>query len=700
VSGGRKKPATPARRPAGRRAAGAAAPPRPSGPDRRWHSLLASAPALLLSVDREGRVLYASRPFDGDSARPAVGSNFCEVLEAPFQEPFRSALAAAIDSATPGALEIKTTLPADPAVWYHASVARLDEGGTEAAQVLLTEITAQKSTEEALHRSERDYRNLFENASDALLIFEPETGIIQEVNRKACETYGLPRSKIIGRSVQSVTRGPDFGEAEVEKLLREGSIDNFASVHYAGDGMPIDMLVSASTVNYGGRQAILSIHRDVTDKKRVEKQIERLANQDVLTGLANRRLFADHLDLALSHARRDGSSLGILFLDLDRFKVVNDSLGHKVGDQLLQMVAVRLARLIRAGDTLARLGGDEFVLLLHRIERPEDASLVARKILEVFRRPFRLGEHDLYVTASIGVSVFPRDGTDAEMLIRRADVAMYRAKQQGRDTFQVDDGGGQDGLERLSLETGIRKGLESGEFVAYYQPIVNLPWERVVGVEALLRWRNPERGLLLPSDFVPLAEEIGVITNLGELVLKSACAQVHQWQRAGSRELRLSVNYSARQLQQPDAAAAVARILEETGLDPASLALEITESVAMQNLESTLRTLADLKKLGVGILLDDFGTGYSSLAYLRKFPIDAIKIDQSFVRGLIANPDDASIARAAIVMAHELRMSVIAEGVETMAQRDFLLQSSCDEMQGNLFSEPLPPEELETRLIV
>ena len=684
------------RRPKPRRAGS----PQPAGGAARRESAQ-EVPALLLRLDEGGRILSANRPFAGISAGELSGRAVGDFLESTSHEELRIALARVFSEGTRVELELQASASADGTVWYHAGLAagpRRGELAPESAQILLTEITPYKRTEEALRRSEQDYRNLFEHASDALLIFEPETGIIREVNRKGCETYGLPRSRIVGRSVQSVTRGPDFGEAEIERLLKDGSIDNFASTHFAGDGMPIDMLISASTVNYGGRPAVLAIHRDVTEKKRVEKQIERLANQDPLTGLANRRLFSDHLELALSQARRDGASLAVLFLDLDRFKVVNDSLGHKIGDQLLQMVAVRLARLVRAGDTLARLGGDEFVILLHRVEKPEDAAFVARKILDVFRRPFRLGEHEMYVTASIGVSVFPRDGTDAERLLRSADIAMYRAKQLGRDTFQVVDGEGRADLERLNLETGIRKGLESGQFIVHYQPVVSLPWEKIVGVEALVRWRHPERGLLPPSSFIPLAEEIGVISALGADVLKTACAQGCAWNRVAGGALRISVNFSARQLQAPDAAAGVEAVLRETGLEPSRLALEITESVAMQNLEATLRTLNDLKTLGVGIMLDDFGTGYSSLAYLRKFPIDTIKIDRSFVQGLIASPDDASIARAAIVMAHELRMTVIAEGVETLAQRDFLYQSSCDEMQGYLFSEPLAAEELGPRL--
>ncbi len=661
--------------------------------------MLAAVPALLLRVDRSGGILFANRPFGGRSAGEAVGASVGDSLEAASREELRIALARVLDKGTPVELELQTSASAGDPVWFQASLGPIPgESGVAAVQILLTEITAYKSTEEALRRSEQDYRNLFENASDALLIFEPETGIIREVNRKACETYGLPRSRIVGRSVQSVTRGPDFGEVEIEKLLREGSIDNFASVHYAGDGMPIDMLISASRVSYGGSPAVLAIHRDITDKKRAERQIERLANQDALTGLANRRLFSDHLELALAQARRDGSPLAILFLDLDRFKMVNDTLGHKVGDQLLQMVAVRLARLVRAGDTLARLGGDEFVVLLHRIEKPEDAALVARKILEVFRRPFRLGEHEMYVTASIGVSVFPRDGSDAERLMRDADIAMYRAKQRGRDTFQVVDGEGRDDLDRLKLETGIRKGLEGGQFLVHYQPVVSLPREEIVGIEALVRWRHPERGLLPASAFMPVAEEIGAAGPIGEIVLRRACAQAREWSRQGAGPLTLSVNFSARQIQSPDAAAVVDAVLRETGLDPPRLALEITESSAMQNLEATLRTLTDLKRLGVGIMLDDFGTGYSSLAYLRRFPIDTIKIDRSFVHGLIASPDDAAIARAAIVMAHELRMTVIAEGVETLAQRDFLCRSSCDAMQGYLVSGPLAAEVLEPLL--
>ncbi|MGH9442041.1 MAG: EAL domain-containing protein [Thermoanaerobaculia bacterium] len=556
-----------------------------------------------------------------------------------------------------------------------------------------------KRGEEALQRSERHYRNLFESANDAVLIFEPETETILEANPKAFEIYGFSREELIGMSLRSITNNVARGDERLRQLMSEGSLQNWETVHRSKDGRLLDLVVSAAVVDYDGRPAVLSINRDVTENRRAERQIEQLAYHDSLTGLANRVRFEAQLEAAIGQAKRQGHGLAILFMDLDRFKIVNDSLGHKVGDLLLQEVASRLRGMHRAGDALARLGGDEFILLLSRIERPEDAGLVARKVLELFRRPFSVAGRELFVTMSVGIGICPYDGENAESLVRSADIAMYLAKQKGRDNYQfharaIEEGG----FDRLDLEAGMRRGLDAGEFVVHYQPQFRLSTGKITGMEALSRWQHPERGLVLPGEFIPVAEETGLILPLGAGILREACSKTLGWQKMGWSNLRISVNLSVRQLQRQDASARIARVVAESGLEPGWVSLEITESLAMQGFEASVKKLHELRDLGLGITMDDFGTGYSSLSYLKLLPVDTIKIDRTFIRDLATDPNDASIVRAAIVMAHELNLKVVAEGVETEEQLDFLRSSHCDEVQGFFFSPALASPEFEALL--
>jgi diguanylate cyclase (GGDEF)-like protein len=405
------------------------------------------------------------------------------------------------------------------------------------------------------------------------------------------------------------------------------------------------------------------------------------------------------MTIALAQAHRSRQKLAALYLDLDRFKVINDSLGHTVGDQLLRRVADRLRACVREGDTVARLGGDEFVILVTRISSENDADTIARKILAAVRLPFAVEQRDFFLTTSVGVSLYPTDGVDAETLLQNADTAMYRAKEQGRDTYQLyAPAMNARAAERLSLENRLRQALKNDELALHYQPIVDLRNGRVRGAEALLRWRHPERGLLPPAEFITLAEISGLISPIGRWVLQTACAQAREWQALGNPRFTMSVNLSPRQFLQADLVSQVASALSSNDLDPGSLDLEITESNAMENAEVTVNTLWELRRLGVGISMDEFGTGYSSLNYLKKFPIDRVKLDQSFVRDVATNPQDGAIVRAVIEMAHTLKLVVTAEGVEDEDQLTFLRQHRCDEMQGFLFSPPVEPAEFQKLL--
>ncbi|HVR71666.1 MAG TPA: EAL domain-containing protein [Vicinamibacteria bacterium] len=440
--------------------------------------------------------------------------------------------------------------------------------------------------------------------------------------------------------------------------------------------------------------ANLSLHEALAEVRMAEEKIKDLAYHDTLTALPNRLVFTDRLALAVNQAQRQGSRLAVLFLDLDHFKVINDSLGHSLGDLLLQQVAARLTGCLRAGDTVARLGGDEFTLLLPGVQGPAESERVAGKVLDTLREPFRLEGRELFVTASMGISLYPDDGEDTDTLVRNADAAMYRAKEQGRDSHRLyappmNEMAG----ERLALESALRRALAGDELVLHYQPLVEIGTGRLHGVEALLRWRHPEKGLLWPSDFLALAESTGIILPIGPWVLRTACAQAQAWHAQDLRELRVAVNLSARQFQQPDLAEHVQRALRETGLPPPRLELEITETSAMQNTELTARTFRELKALGVRISIDDFGVGYSSLGTLKRLPIDTIKIDRSVIRDITTDPDDAAIVTAIIAMAHTLELKVVAEGVDTEEQLTFLRGHGCDLMQGHLFGPAAPAEE-------
>jgi diguanylate cyclase (GGDEF)-like protein len=429
-------------------------------------------------------------------------------------------------------------------------------------------------------------------------------------------------------------------------------------------------------------------------------EIEHLAYHDALTGLPNRPLFIDRLIVALAQAHRSNHRLAVFFLDLDRFKDINDSLGHSVGDQLLKEVAARIRRCVRESDTVARFGGDEFTLLIPRFENVEEAAKVAQKVIETLRIPFEIQERELFVTTSVGISLYPNDGLDAETLVRNADTAMYRAKESGRDNYQLyAPAMNARALERLALENMLRKALVNQELVLYYQPLVDVATRSVIGVEALLRWQHPELGLLSPAHFISVAELSGLIIPIGEWVLHTACKQVRIWQKKLDYELTVSVNLSARQFQQPDLVQQIRAAIADTAVDPSWLQFEITESNAMQNAENTIHTLRDLKMLGVGIAMDDFGTGYSSLNYLKRFPIDTLKLDQSFVHEVATDPSDAAIVSAVIAMAHTLNLTLVAEGVETEEQLAFLQKERCDVIQGYLFSAPLPADELEPYLV-
>ena len=439
------------------------------------------------------------------------------------------------------------------------------------------------------------------------------------------------------------------------------------------------------------------LRREIEDRETAENQVRHLAEHDALTGLPNRRLLELRLRQALHDAREQSGCVAVMFMDLDRFKTINDSLGHVVGDRLLQGVATRVHQCMRRPDTVARLGGDEFVMLLPGLSGAGDAALVASHLIDEVAKPYEIDNLELRVTPSVGISLFPDHGDMPDVLIGKASAAMYQAKAQGRRSYlffsgQTDASSSQ----RLLLENDLHRAIERGEFVLHYQPRYDLASGMLCACEALLRWQHPTRGAISPSEFVPLAEESGLVVPIGEWVLREACQQLQRWHAKGLDVCPISVNISARQFRSLELLSMIRSVLDETGVDPRLLEVEITETTLMHNTEETLSILGQLHALGIKISVDDFGTGYSSLAYLKRFPVDLLKIDRSFVHDLVVDADDAIIVSAIIGLARSLQLRVVAEGVETPEQVDFLKRRGCDEVQGFLFSKPLPPGQIES----
>jgi diguanylate cyclase (GGDEF)-like protein/PAS domain S-box-containing protein len=553
-----------------------------------------------------------------------------------------------------------------------------------------TDVTERKQAEERL----RQQSAAMTASMDGIGILDGRLDFTY-VNDALAKLFGYPTpQEIIGRSLCDLYEPPEQVRfiTTIVPLVQQRGRWRGEATGLRHDASLFPQEISLTSIEGGGMVCVV---RDITERTYAEEQIKHLAYHDALTTLPNRLLFKDRVTVAISHAQRHESRVSVLFLDLDRFKVINDSLGHNIGDQLLQAVAARVQSCVRDSDTVARLGGDEFTLLLPELTHAEDAALVAQKILEAVRYPFHIEGREFYITTSIGISVFPEDGPDAETLIKSADTAMYQAKEQGRDNYQLFNAlVNAKALQRIALEHGLRRSLSHHEMAVHYQPIFDLRTGRITGMEALLRWTDPELGAIPPATFIPLAEAIGVMIPIGTWALRVACAQAKLWHDSGFDTLSLAVNLSVCQLQQPDLVNLVREILAETGLPARHLELEITESTAMQSPEASIRTLYELKRLGIRISLDDFGTGHSSLAYLKRFPIDTLKIDQSFIRDITRDPDTAAIVTAIIAMGHSLRLKVIAEGVEFTDQATFLKRHNCDQMQGYLINAPMPAAEL------
>jgi len=509
---------------------------------------------------------------------------------------------------------------------------------------------------------------------------------------------GYSSQDVLGRNAR-LLQGTDIAQPElitVRAALHDARPCHIVLRNYRKDGSMYwnELHIAPVRNDAGAVTHYIGVHSDVTDAKTHQDELARQANHDSLTGLPNRNLLWDRINSACARAQRYGNFAAVAFLDLDNFKVVNDSLGHTLGDHLLRAVAARLQAALRATDTVARQGGDEFVLVLSDQKGEQQIAGELLRIVQSFAQPFSVDGRDVFITASIGAALHPQDAKDPESLMKSAELAMYRAKEAGRNTYQLFTVEMQTRVtERLALESRLRQALARGEFELHYQPQVDLRTNRVFGCEALIRWRQPELGMISPAKFIPLAEETGLIVPIGEWVLRTACRQCKRWQDEGLPAIAVAVNISARQFREKNLFQLVETILAETGLAPNQLELEVTESVIMLDAQQVIASLEAFRKLGLRLSVDDFGTGYSSLSYLKRFPVDRLKIDQSFVRDLGTDADDAAIAQAIITLGHTLNLLVIAEGVETAEQLAFLRNHHCDEMQGYLFGKPMPAED-------
>lgn len=568
-----------------------------------------------------------------------------------------------------------------------------------------------------LQESEKLHRYLVNSSPDIVYMLD-EKGRFTFVNDCIVKVLGYEKNDLIGMHHDEIVYMEDAEQASyvfnerrtgdraprnVELRLKCKDKDR-SPKYFSTNTIPVELCATGIYRNCDtGKSRYVGTYgvaRDITERKEAERTINFQAYHDLLTRLPNRALFKDRLNLAVAQAKRSNQRLAVMFLDLDRFKLVNDTLGHISGDELLQAVSHRLQQCLREGDTLARFGGDEFTLLLPQIYGPEDAEAICKKIIHILREPFVVEGHEIYVTISIGVAIYPHDGTNMEVLVKNADIAMYHIKGRGKNDYQFFSSEmNAVSMQRLSLERDMRKALDTEQFVLHYQPQIDVVTGKIVAVEALIRWQHPTLGIIAPSDFISVAEDTGLIMPLGEWVLRTACETLSRWREMGETEVRMAVNLSAIQVEHRSFVSTLVEMLKELKLSGHDLELEITENMIMQDMENTIQKLVQLAGHGIQIAIDDFGTGYSSLSYLQKLPIHTLKIDRSFVHEIKKKPEGACIVDAIIAMAKGLKLNLIAEGVETESQMTYLRKQGCCEMQGYFFGEPVPEKSVRKMLL-
>ncbi len=677
--------------------------------EARFRAMSDASPLGIFVSDAQGRCDYSNAAYQrisGRSFAQTLGTNWSAAIHPEDRQRVLAAWHAAARAREPFHSEARFLREDGSVVWTRLNAAPLSVGGTLQAHVQTVEdISERKSlefvlraAEEALFEEKERAQVTLDSIGDAVLTTDL-LGNVSYLNLVAEAMTGWSREEALGRPLAEVFTIIDGTTRQAAANPAQRAIEEDRSVGLIADcvlvrrdGVESAIEDSAAPIHnrYGQVTGAVIVFHDVSQSRAITLKMAHLAQHDVLTGLPNRFLMTERLSQAIGLARRHGRQVALLFLDMDRFKHINDSLGHVVGDELLQSVAGRLVACVRASDTVCRYGGDEFVILLADIDKPQDAAHVAEKLHQASAVPHLVGGHELHVSLSIGISVYPDDGSDTNSLMGNADTAMYHAKASGRNVYRFFTADmNARAVRRLLVEGSLRRALKQDEFVLHYQPQIDLVSGAMTGAEALIRWRDPDFGLVYPGEFIGIAEECGLIVPIGRWVLREACRQVQAWLDAGLQAVPVAVNISAVEFRQRDLLDGVALILEETGLASRYLELELTESVLMDNAESSVAVLEALKAMGVSLAVDDFGTGYSSLSYLKRFPIGTLKIDRSFVRDIATDADDATIVSAVIGMGRNLKQRVIAEGVETSAQLAFLRTHQCDEGQGFELSHPL-----------
>jgi len=662
---------------------------------------LEAADNAILIADHEGTILWVNRAFTvmtGYIQEETLGKNLRQLMFGQQTEVFFARLWSTISSGKVWKGEIVnrrkngTTYPQEMTI---TPVTQDFGDATQAYFIAINQdITERKQIEQALRQAEEKYRAMFQDAVVGMFQSTPD-GRYSNVNPAMAHMLGYDSPEELIASVTDIAHQvyvDSKSREELTRLLSErGMVKNFECAVYRKDGSKMWFSANVRAVSENGvLVGYEGTNEDITARKVAEEQVQFLAYYDALTGLPNRTLLQDRVTKALAAARRQGHQVALLFLDLDGFKIINDSLGHPVGDLFLQEFAERLKTWAREQDTVARVGGDEFLIVLSGIRDASDAAATAERLISAMTAEFLVEGHSLHVSCSIGVSMFPKHGTDCETLIKNADAAMYGAKDSGRNSYRFfDEEMNAQVMERLTLARGLRSVLEKEQLFLVYQPQMEIATGRVTGLEALLRWQHPELGLVPPDKFIRIAENSGLIVPIGEWVLRTACRQARKWQDDRLPPVSVSVNVSAVQFRQQGFCDLVRKVLREACLAPQYLELELTESLLLANAEVTLSVVEELKSIGVTLAIDDFGTGYSSFSYLKQFRVSKLKIDRSFIKDIATNPDDSAITAAIISMAKSLRLKVIAEGVENEAQMSFLRQHRCDEIQGYYFSRPL-----------